>query len=581
MSFPRSVRGRGRRRWWALAITLLLVGLVVPAAAGAAAGAPAGTTPAASFTGNLLVMTRLVTGRQASAAAVRASIAAVGAQPAGHSVPQIGLVTVRPLPGVSAMALAARLRRVPGVLSVQPERRYVPRTLPDDPALNEEDPAEGVPYQWYLLQEDFPQAWALAEEATSRGTPPLVGVIDTGIDASDPDLSGQIAAAVDQQDPSDATGTARTDEVGHGTNVASLACAATNNDLGIAGAGDGCRLIVEKSDFSDSSIDQSIVDATDRGALAINMSFGPDNPYTAGPAPDSEIAALDYAAAHRVVLVAAAADAPDTEQGDPGNALQPAGTGPSITEGMGLDVTAAQYGGSRAAFAGYGSEISLAAYGTFAGSQASPCADPPFGIFGEYPGNATELEQPPAEACRTTFDGDDRYAYVAGTSMAAPQVAALGAMLRKLNPDARLGDILGAIKFTARRAAGSGWTSDLGWGILDAAAAVQLVRQIDRTPPVSVLLAPAISHLRRLMLRWRGHDVQQPGLIASGIALYDVYVTTGGRRPRLIARTARHTLIFHGRPGVRYVFTLVAVDRAGNRQQPAARAVTLIARGAK
>ena len=68
------------------------------------------------------------------------------------------------------------------------------------------------------------------------------------------DLASKIAAAVDQQDPSDARGTSATDEVGHGTHVGSLACAATNNGLGLAGAGFNCRLVVEKSDFTDSSI---------------------------------------------------------------------------------------------------------------------------------------------------------------------------------------------------------------------------------------------------------------------------------------------------------------------------------------
>ena len=66
------------------------------------------------------------------------------------------------------------------------------------------------------------------------------------------------------------------DEDGHGTHVASLACAAGDNGAGIVGAGLDCRLIVIKSDLSDGSIARSIVQAADRGAGAINMSFGTD-----------------------------------------------------------------------------------------------------------------------------------------------------------------------------------------------------------------------------------------------------------------------------------------------------------------
>ncbi len=336
--------------------------------AGTAAAAP----PAVSTTGNVLVL--LDRGRADAAAArlaVTAAVARVGGRRAGFEVPQIGLLTVRPPRGLSAAAFASRLRRLMGVASVQLERRYAPRLVPNDPALSEPASSSGT-VQWTLAREGFFSAWNI-----SKGDGALVGVIDTGIDATHPDLASKIAVAVDEQDPSDARGTARTDEVGHGTHVASLACAATGNGIGIAGAGYDCKLVIEKTDFTDSSIAASIVDATDRHVGAINMSFGPDTPSTAPPAPDSEVRALDYAASHKVVLVAAAADTPGTEQGDPGNVLQPAGTGPTLSSGIGLDVTAAAYNGARASFAGSGSEISLAAYGAL-----DPDADGLLGLGG-------------------------------------------------------------------------------------------------------------------------------------------------------------------------------------------------------
>ncbi len=243
-------------------------------------------------------------------------------------------------------ALARRLRALPDVASVQVEHRYVPRVVPNDPALRAPNP-NSVTVQWTLAKEGFYDAWNI-----TRGDGALVGVIDTGIDGAHPDLRTKIQAAVDQRGDSDLRGNALTDEIGHGTHVASLACAATGNAIGMAGAGYNCKLLIEKSDFSDSSIAASIVDAANRHVDALNMSFGPaagDPPTLARP---SEVRALDYAAARKVVLVAAAADNLTTEQGDPANVVQPAGTGPSLTAGIGLDVTAAEYGGRTRAATG-------------------------------------------------------------------------------------------------------------------------------------------------------------------------------------------------------------------------------------
>ena len=526
-------------------------------------------------TGNLLV---LLDRRHASTAAVRAAVARSGARPAGRSVPEIGLITVRPAPGVPLSRLTARLRTLPDVASVQLERRYVPRIVPNDPALTAPNSNSGT-VQWTLAKEGFYSAWNI-----SRGDGALVGVIDTGVDGSHPDLRSKIAAAIDQQDPTDARGTAMTDEVGHGTHVASLACAATGNGYGMAGAGYNCRLLVEKTDFTDSSIAAAIVDAANRGVDALNMSFGPAGDKTPPPAPDSEVRALDYAAARKVVLVAAAADSVTTEQGDPANVLQPAGTGPSLTAGIGLDVTAADFSGHRASFAGYGNEISLAAYGALNPDDTGllGIGGPEPGIFGAFPANSTDLEGLPSPCgCRTTFGGGNDWGYLQGTSMAAPQVAAVGAMMRRLNPEATLADVLTALKRSATRPPGAGWTSDVGWGVLNADAALETIRRVDRLAPVSTLSAPRLASHRRFIVRWSGQDQRRPELIPSGIVRYEIYVKTNGSRPRLLVKTLRHSLTVRGRSGARYVFFCVAVDRAGNRQRGIVNHTTRVAQRAR
>ena len=548
---------------------MVLVAVLQPATASAAVS---------STTGNLLVLVARTAPRATVArVAVGRLLALTGARPAGHSVPEIGLVTVRPPAGLPLAVLAGRLRALPGIIAVAAERRYVPRQLPNDPALTAADAASGV-VQWALARENFPAAWSL-----THGAGALVGVIDSGTDASHPDLSAKIAAAVDQETPA---GDARSDQVGHGTHVSSLACAATNNGIGLAGAGYDCRLVVEKTDFTDSSIDAAIVDAANRRVQAVNMSFGPADPTSSGAAPAGEVAALRYAAARGVVLVAAAADQPGSEQGDPANLLQPAGTGGRSGRGLGIDVTAAEFSGGRAGFAGYGSEISMAAYGAFQPEASGVLAlgGRQAGIFGAFPGNPTGLESSLLSPCncRTTFAGDGRYAYLAGTSMAAPQVAATAAMMRVLNPYAKVPDVITALETAASRPRGAGWTRDLGWGILNAGAALDAVRRVDRLAPVAQVRAPRRSSHRTYAVRWSGSDPHPGALIASGIASYEVKVQLPRRRTRIIARrTSRRALRFTGAPGGTYTFSVIAVDSAGNREVRAARATTTVARGAR
>jgi subtilisin family serine protease len=270
--------------------------------------------------------------------------------------------------------------------------------------------------------------------------------------------------------------------------------------------------------------------------------------------------AVDYAYAHGVVLVAAAADKPTTEQGDPANVLQPTGTGADIDAGKGLSVTAAGFDGHRARFAGDGSQISLAAYGAF----DRPGPD---GLLGAFPANAHDIElgvgAPPCR-CRTDILGDRRYAFLAGTSMATPIVAGAAALVRDLNPDLGPADVIRVLKLTAQRPAGTGWTDDLGWGIVDAAAAVQAAGRMDRRPPESAVRTAPRAHGHTILLRISATDTAPPGVTVAGVRSVRIYEAAGRRAPRLIATTTRHALRIRARRGVRYGFYTQAVDRAGN-----------------
>src|SRR3954447_16926381 len=277
---------------------------------------------------------------------------------------------------------------------------------------------------------------------------------------------------------------------------------------------------------------------------------------------------LEYAVAHGVVLVAAAADDPVEDQGYPASALQPTGTGPDINVGRGLSVTAADFQDARARFAGRGSQISLAAYGAYAGDDDN---GPP-GIFGAFTSALNALDTGALGArhpcrCRTTFNADARYAYLQGTSMAAPMVAAAAALVRHLNPDMPAVEIVRLLKQTARRPPGVGWTPELGWGILEAGTALAVARTLDRRPPTAQLRATARRTRRtRLTLRWTGRDVPRLGVAESGLAGVELWRSIDGRAPRRLLSTPRTSIRVRLQPGRRYRFFTIAVDRAGTRE---------------
>jgi hypothetical protein len=151
--------------------------------------------------------------------------------------------------------------------------------------------------------------------------------------------------------------------------------------------------------------------------------------------------------------------------------------------------------------------------------------------------------------------------------MAAPMVAAAAALVRHLNPDMPAAEIVRLLKQTARRPPGVGWTPDLGWGILDAGAALAVARTLDRRPPRSrIRPVPRRTRRTRLTLRWTGGDVPRPGVAESGVNGFKLWRSVDGRRARHILSTPRRSRVVRLQRGHRYQFFTIAVDRAGNRE---------------
>jgi len=235
----------------------------------------------------------------------------------------------------------------------------------------------------------------------------VIAILDTGVDLNHPDLIDKIYSSgydfinID----SDAT-----DDEGHGTHVAGIAAAETHNDEGIAGVAWNCKIlpvkVLDENGYWE-NYDPLILGinwAVDNGAHVINISLG-----GFGPDPDL-LAALKRAHENNVVVVAAAGN-------DAGAVIYPA-----AYDDYCLAVAATDYNDERADFSNFGPEIDVAA-----------------------PGERIISTVP------TWFWGPDSfpYAWGDGTSMAAPHVAGLAALIKSEKPNLTAAQIMDVIRYSA------------------------------------------------------------------------------------------------------------------------------------
>jgi hypothetical protein len=229
---------------------------------------------------------------------------------------------------------ANALRAQPGVLRVEPDVAFhAMRTVNDTcVTLN----CAGV-QEWAVAKVNAPTAWDY-----SLGSGVTIGVLDSGVVGTHPDLAGKLVAP-ELDDTSTASG-----DGDHGTSVAGYAAANTNNVEGIAGFGWDSRILAIKVLDADGNglaswVSKGIYDATDRGAKVINLSLGSDQ--------DSQAVrdAVTYAFNHGVVVVASVGNDGGTGQVYPASIPGVIGVGASTpsdalatfsNRGPGLDVSA-------------------------------------------------------------------------------------------------------------------------------------------------------------------------------------------------------------------------------------------------
>jgi thermitase len=348
------------------------------------------------------------------------------------ALPVPGLEHVRPHPGVSAAEAAAALSRDPAVLYAEPD---VARA----PALETRDPSYSL--QWGFEQISARQAW----DVTTGDGEVLVAVLDSGVDLDHPDLAGNLVAGYDFVDEDDTP----EDTIGHGSHIAGVIGAVTDNQLGVAGLNWQVQVmplrVINSLGNGYTTVEiPAIVRASQAGARVVNMS------YSSAQFSAAERDAI--AAAPDTLFVAAAGN--DGTDNDRFPQYPCAYDLPNI-----LCVTASARNDVRPDWANTGpSSVDLAAPGA--------------GIW-------------------STFS-DSRWAYDSGTSMATAFVSGTAALLLARERDARPEDLASAILGTVDLAdAFKGVT--LTGGRLNAAAAMSVVAATPkpaRTPTPTPTLGP-------------------------------------------------------------------------------------------
>ena len=280
--------------------------------------------------------------------------------------------------------------------------------------------------QWALGKIDAPHAWAM-----SKGAGVLVAVLDSGVDLNHPDLDSKIRTDIDYDYINDDN--VAQDDHGHGTHVAGIIAAETDNAQGVAGLGWETTIVPYKvldanGSGTTSGIASAIYAATDAGAKVINMSLGSDPGAGACSNYTSIYDAINYAYNHGVLVVVAAGN----NNGADASTIIPANC-PHV-----LTVSSTDSDDSLSSFSNIGSVIDVSAPGGYIYSSG----------------------------------WDDTYLYMSGTSMATPYVAGLAALVFARHPDYTPDEVASAILDHAVDLGSAGWDDHFGCGRIDAFEAV-------------------------------------------------------------------------------------------------------------
>lgn len=370
--------------------------------------------------------------------------AAFGAKAVG-TIAGIG-VTHFQAPPEKGLALLENLRRRPDVEFVEFDSIVKAIYEPNDHYYSTPYPSShyGNIVQWAPPAVSAPAAW----DVTFGSSTIVIAVVDTGVDNSHPDLASKIVGEYSF------VGSVK-DGFGHGTHVAGIAAAITNNGIGIAGLCPNCSILSVKvlndqgSGYT-SDVASGITYAASHGARVINLSLG-GNGRT-----QTLDSALQYALANNALPVCA--------MGNNDNGSSTATPEPAYWYSC-LSVIATDETNGKASFSNFGIKADVSA-----------------------PGVAVLSTMPTYPVVLNNYGYYENYDALSGTSMATPIVAGIAGLVLSENPGLTANEVKGIIEATAGD--GSTWNSTFGFGLVNAQKAVAASLHSSYAAPTPNLLLP-------------------------------------------------------------------------------------------
>ena len=317
--------------------------------------------------------------------------------------------------------------------------------------------------QWGLTAANIPPVW----DYTTGSNDVSVCIIDTGFSNTHPDLkSNMFRQGWDYANG----GEVLDDPDGHGTMVAGIIAADSNNYKGIAGINRNTFIIPLKIPligeyFDTSKIIEALYDAGDSGCDVINMSLGGP---TFSPTFNN---AVQYAYSQGSIIIASAGN--DATKGNPIN--YPASYNNVISVGS---INSSL---NRSSFSNYNNYVDVVA---------------------------------PGENILTT-NNNDWYEYVSGTSFSAPHVAGIAALIKSVKPDLTTNNFMDLIKTTSRDLGTTGYDNQYGYGLINATS---MLDQLFKPSPISNLTVKYSNQSDSVELNWTASQKAN---------YYDVYRSVG------------------------------------------------------